>query len=173
VRTIRPFVKVREIVFNSLDELYSICATRGLVSRYNVKEEKVISTFESEHLFMDLYLNEIAHTVVVTNKEHIYLLNSITLEPITTLISPNNEKMFKIEAFFVNDWLIVFNEKLTAILQNNLVTRHHLWPDCDAVDIRGNQMVTVKSTIMVWQSDSAILNAGNNLKEKSDNLEEA
>lgn len=70
----------------------------------------------------------------------------------TSLISPNNEKMFKIEAFFINNWLVIFNEKLTAVLQNHLVTRHHLWPDCDAVDVRGNLMVTAKSSLMVWQS---------------------
>lgn len=102
---------------------------------------------------MDIYLNESAETVIVTNKENIFLLNALTLTPITTLISPNNEKMYKIEAFFVNDWLFVYNEKLTAILQNKSVTKHHQWADCDAVDVSTNKMITVKNTIMVWQSD--------------------
>lgn len=61
--------------------------------------------------------------------------------------------MYKIEAFFVKDWLIIYNEKLTGILQNKSVTKHHQWADCDAVDIKANKMITVKSTIMVWQSE--------------------
>ena len=29
-----------------------------------------------------------------------------------------------------------------------------MWPDCDAVDVQSGKMVTVKSTISLWQSDS-------------------
>lgn len=36
-RTIRPFMKTREMVFSSNDELYCISATQGTVIRYNVK----------------------------------------------------------------------------------------------------------------------------------------
>lgn len=105
---------------------------------------------------MSLYLNEKARTVVVTNKDKIYLLDSDTLQLRNSLISPNNEKMYKIEAFLVSDWLVIFNEKLTAVLQNHLVTRHHLWPDCDAVDVRGDKMVTAKSSLIVWQAEPAV-----------------
>lgn len=65
--------------------------------------------------------------------------------------------MVKIEGFFIKNWLIVFNEKLTAILQNIDITRHHLWPDCDAMDVQAGRMITVKHNIVLWEPENELL----------------
>lgn len=111
-------------------------------------------SFTAKAPFMDMYYDKVSSTVVVTNREYIYFLNANTLESVRSLVAPTNEKMYKIEAFFIKNWLIVFNEKLTGLLQNFDVTRHHMWPDCDAVDVKAGRMVTVKSTIVLWEQDN-------------------
>jgi hypothetical protein len=99
---------------------------------------------------MDLKYYPNSNTVIVSNKEHIYLLNANTFHVNTTFDSPLNPKMFKIEIFMFDAWTIVFTGKLSAIVQNDKVTRHANWTDYDAVDVKNNRMVTFKSAIEVW-----------------------
>ena len=101
---------------------------------------------------MDMHYEGGSGILVVTNRAYIYLLNSLSLQLIRTLVSPTNDKMFKIEVFLANNWLILFNQKLTALLQNTDLTNHHVWPDCDALDVRAGRMITVKSNITLWQT---------------------
>ena len=39
-RTVRPFMRTRDMVFASKSEIYAISATRGYLTRYDLKEER-------------------------------------------------------------------------------------------------------------------------------------
>lgn len=41
--------------------------------------------------------------------------------------SPINERIYKIESFIVNNWLITFNEKLSGILKTEQSVTHYKW----------------------------------------------
>jgi len=63
--------------------------------------------------------------------------------------------MWKIEVFMYKEWLIIFNQQLTATTVNqNQVVRHHTWSDCQAMHLLDQKMVTVGSKIVVWQANS-------------------
>jgi len=48
-----------------------------------------------------------------------------------------------------------------------------MWPDCDAVDVRAGRMVTVKSTIILWEQDNDSISIdSNNRKPEKDEKDE-
>jgi hypothetical protein len=72
---------------------------------------------------------------------------------LTVITSPSNDKLFKIEAFLCESWLIVFNKRLKgALQQHGNCVRQCDWQNCDAVDVRGSRMVTSHTSIRVWDS---------------------
>jgi len=50
-----------------------------------------------------------------------------------------------------------------------------MWPDCDAVDVRAGRMVTVKSTIILWEQDNDSISIDSNSRkpEKEEKDEDA
>ena len=59
--------------------------------------------------------------------------------------------MWKIEVFIYNEWLIIFNQQLTACTTNKTqLVCHHTWSDCEAVHLAARKMITVGSKIMLW-----------------------
>lgn len=89
--------------------------------------------------------------LLAVNSQYIYLFDT-SLAILAVLDSPVNEKLYRIEAFMFAEWILIFNEKLTGVMQNELRTRHESWPDCDAIDMNKNRLVTFRNNLKVWES---------------------
>ena len=153
VHSVRPFLRTRDLVFLGDGELVAISATQPIVSKLRVEEEEVISRFESKHCFMSIARDEKGEKLAVANRESVFLLDADTLTLLASFKSPDNPKMWKIEVFLLRDWLIIFNQQLTATtVAQNQVVRHHTWVDCQAMHLQGQRMVTVGTKVVLWQT---------------------
>lgn len=104
---------------------------------------------------MSIARDEKGGRVVVVNKESVLVLDVETMSVLASFNSPDNPKLWKIEVFLHRDWLIVFNQQLTATTINQkTVVRHHTWSDSQAVHLLGQKMITVGSKLVLWQATS-------------------